>query len=594
MSNTPIDQLCPGCFENIGKLQRCPRCAYDQDLPRDSLFLPHRHLLGEQYVVGQVLGRPGGFGITYLGWDVNLERKVAIKEYLPKKLAERGDDGVTVVVSDPQNADRYEFGRQEFLAEARTVARFDHPNVVRVRNFFRANDSAYLVMDYYSGVSLADHLQQNDNRIAVATAIGIIRPILAGLQLIHDNGYLHRDVKPANIYLATMGRPILLDFGAARLATSQHGRADSVVLTDGYAPLEQYQRGGKQGPWTDVYGTAATLYRLISGEIPPIAMDRIGAQELTALTDVPDVPRQLITALQHAMAVHVDERTSSARQFASDLEAVLSEESSSRRSLVEVAPEPTPKSPATVASVATAMSRRSGFRFWPQTLLLASVVLLSWFLWPAASAPPALRIETATAPAAHWASQAAAAATPAQPPSTPRLLAIPSGDVLLRGQRQRLPPYAIAAVPVSVGEFAAFVAATEYNNPAWEREACHNPGGSPLTSWRAPGRGQSDGDPVVCVSARDAIAYARWLSLNSGGHWRLPTYAQWYRAGVATLQPHALAPREWTCSGAAGGDAILRCTEGASERRLAGNQPGSTAIDSRASDVGFRLVQEVN
>ena len=214
----PGEQLCPGCFELVGQQRRCNRCGYDQDADRSVVFLPHLHLLGAHFLVGRVLGRPGGFGITYLGWDINLERKVAIKEYLPKRLATRAENGVDVALREEAERKDFEFGRKEFLAEARTVARFDHPNVVRVRNFFRANGTAYMVMDYYSGISLADHIVENQTRIPVDTAVSIIRPILGGLQLIHDHGYLHRDVKPANIYLASVGRPILLDFGPRTLA----------------------------------------------------------------------------------------------------------------------------------------------------------------------------------------------------------------------------------------------------------------------------------------------------------------------------------------------------------------------------------------
>jgi serine/threonine protein kinase len=152
--------LCPGCFTDKGRANPCPHCSYDEQAARGPLILPHRTRLHEEFLVGRVLGKPGGFGITYLGWDLNLQTRVAIKEFLPRDLAGRSSDRATVAVHSQDDGELFRFGLEQFLLEARTLAQLDHPNIVRVRHFFEANGTAYLVMDYYQGLSLAEYLDQ--------------------------------------------------------------------------------------------------------------------------------------------------------------------------------------------------------------------------------------------------------------------------------------------------------------------------------------------------------------------------------------------------------------------------------------------------
>jgi len=282
--------LCPGCFHEKTSALTCLHCGYDESIKRSLMVLPHHTRLNQgHYRLGRVLGKPGGFGITYLGWDERLQTKVAIKEYLPRELAGRDADHRTVAAHSGEDADAFAFGLGKFLEEARTLARLDHPNLVRVRDFFEENGTAYLVMDYYDGLTLAEYLtRQPGSKLPEDQAIGILLPILDGLREVHAKGFLHRDIKPANIYLTAANRPILLDFGAARQAMGEHSRSLSVVLSAGYAPIEQYQRNGKQGPWTDVYGAAATLYAMVTGQPPPDATDRIeiGSDTLPGLDGV--------------------------------------------------------------------------------------------------------------------------------------------------------------------------------------------------------------------------------------------------------------------------------------------------------------------
>lgn len=260
---------------------------HDPTARRSPVALPAGMLLHGQYEVGRILGRLGGFGITYLCWDTNLEVPVAIKEYLPRHLAMRGTDR-SQVVADGENRKLFQFGLEQFLGEARTVAGFSHPNIVRVRTSFQENATAYLVMDYYEGLTLDEYVQtQPGSRLPQRSALAILMPIMDALRSeVHAKGYLHRDVKPQNIYLTQDRVPILLDFGAARVSLGAQSGSVNSVLTPGYAPFEQYLSQGqrrdqfREGTWTDVYGTAATLYRLVTGQQPPAAPDRHGGTEL--------------------------------------------------------------------------------------------------------------------------------------------------------------------------------------------------------------------------------------------------------------------------------------------------------------------------
>ena len=316
MSNViEFSRLCPACFAEKGRAGTCPHCGYDESLKRGPLVLAHRTLLHNgQYLIGKVLGKPGGFGITYLALDTRLETRVAIKEYLPRDLAGRDSGQATISAHSSEDGEFFRYGLTQFLQEARTLARFDHANIVRVRNFFEENGTGYLVMDYYDGVTLADHLsQQPQGKLPEKTAVGILMPILDGLREVHAKNFLHRDIKPQNIYLTTGNRPILLDFGAARQAMSERSRSLSVVLSEGYAPYEQYHRRGEQGPWTDIYASAAVLYHAVAGEPPPPATERVHKDELEF--NALGVSKSLGIALRSGLAVDHKNRPQTMAEF---------------------------------------------------------------------------------------------------------------------------------------------------------------------------------------------------------------------------------------------------------------------------------------
>ncbi|MGD9731133.1 MAG: SUMF1/EgtB/PvdO family nonheme iron enzyme [Desulfamplus sp.] len=319
--------MCMGCMtKKIAPGPICPLCGYDESERRSPLVLKHRTLLADQYVVGKVLGKPGGFGITYLGWDTRLETMVAIKEYLPRDNAGRDTDQSTVVPHSIEDGEIFRYGLEAFLLEARTLAKFDHPNVVRVRTFFEANGTAYLVMDYYDGMSLENYLIRKGGRIPEKLAVNIMMPVLDGLREVHEKGFLHRDIKPQNIYLTRNGKPILLDFGAARSAMGDRSRSLSVLLTPGYSPYEQYQRKGKQGVWTDIYACGATLYRMVIGKTPPEAIERERDDDLIAPNKLVNVSRGFQAAVLKSLEMQPSRRQQSIKEFQDMLFSLVSEE----------------------------------------------------------------------------------------------------------------------------------------------------------------------------------------------------------------------------------------------------------------------------
>ena len=238
--------------------------TYRNALPLNSMLLEYR--------LESVLGA-GGFGMTYLGWDTHLEKHVAIKEYLPGEIALRAVDG-SVVPVNTEHEYNYKWGLDRFIQEARTLARFSHPNIVRVNRFLEANGTSYMVMDYEAGDSLADYLKRFPAPDE-AMLENFLMPILDGLQAVHEAGFLHRDIKPPNIFIRKNGTPVLLDFGSARQAAGGMTKSLTAIVSPGYAPLEQYTADGNQGPWSDIYALAGVLYRATTGTSPPDAVKRM-------------------------------------------------------------------------------------------------------------------------------------------------------------------------------------------------------------------------------------------------------------------------------------------------------------------------------
>ncbi len=237
--------------------------------------LPEATLLQEFELLG-VLGS-GGFGITYLGQDRYLEKKVAIKEYMPIDIAIR-QQGVTVRAKTTmaEDTENFAWGLKAFLQEARILAQFQHPNIIQIHRFFEANGTAYIVMDYVEGETLHTRLERQ-GRLNEPELKELLLPLMDGLKKVHEAGILHRDIKPANIIIRNDGSPLLIDFGAARQKINNRTKSQPItaLITPGYAPMEQYHSSGHLGAWSDIYAMAAVAYHCLSGGAPPEAPARI-------------------------------------------------------------------------------------------------------------------------------------------------------------------------------------------------------------------------------------------------------------------------------------------------------------------------------
>ncbi len=309
--------LCMGCMENKGNVSLCPYCGWVEGSgPVSPVHLIPGTIVYQKYLLGKALGQ-GGFGITYLGWDLYLDRKLAVKEYFPREMSYR-EVGMTVVsLHSKGQVNQFNYGLEKFLAEAKTLAIFEgHPNIVTVRDFFKENSTAYLAMNYIEGIAFSDYLSHKGGIIPFEEAIRIMMPMLDALRAVHENNLLHRDISPDNIFVTSDGRVILLDFGAARHALGEQGKNLSVILKPGYAPEEQYRSRGKQGPWTDIYAAAATIYKAITGNMPPDALDRLNDDQIIRPSQLGvSISPEEEAVMMKAMAVKAENRYQSVSEF---------------------------------------------------------------------------------------------------------------------------------------------------------------------------------------------------------------------------------------------------------------------------------------
>ena len=261
-----------------------------------------------EYRIDAILGQ-GGFGIAYAATDVNLDTRVVVKEYLPEDFAYRAIDG-SVRVREGADRELYQAGLERFLVEARTLASFRHRHIVRVARFFEANRTGYMVLEYERGQSLKAW-RKNRESIPETTIVALVAPLLDGLAAVHRAGYLHRDIKPDNIYIRDQdGSLVLLDFGSARQASAEIAEVGTVV-TPGYSAIEQYAGGGRQGPWTDIYSMGATLYWLVTGQKPLEATQRLVTPDPLPRAEVVCEGRyspEFLCAIDWALRMHPDDR----------------------------------------------------------------------------------------------------------------------------------------------------------------------------------------------------------------------------------------------------------------------------------------------
>ncbi|MCF8031868.1 MAG: protein kinase [Desulfarculaceae bacterium] len=301
---------CIKCMAEKGGSRKCPHCGYDEaKFKQEALFLRPRTILNGRYLCGLMIGK-GGFGITYIGWDIQLHRKLAIKEFFPSALASRHFDQSTVLANSDEDKDYLEQGLRMFLDEARRVAQFHEvPGVVTVHDFFEENNTAYMVMEYLTGSDLHNYLHSHGERLSHQDALALFKPILAALKQVHAAKVYHRDISAQNIIITDQKQLKLIDFGAAKYTVRE--RSDTVrVVKPGYSPLEQYATQGRIGPWTDVYAVGATLYLLMAGTLPPESPDRLYSDELIPLGEIEglEVPEYVSQAVLHCLSVKQDDR----------------------------------------------------------------------------------------------------------------------------------------------------------------------------------------------------------------------------------------------------------------------------------------------
>ena len=293
-----------------------------------------------RYTIEGVLGQ-GGFGITYLGTDELHEKKVAIKEFFPQGIVTRNieyQDNVTVTFVGEK--DNYEKGKERFLKEARTMAKFSKDEgIVKALDFFEINNTAYIVMEYLEGITLKQYLRENQ-RIAPEDLIELLVPLIESLDEIHSQGMIHRDISPDNIMVLPDGRIKLMDFGAARDYTEFGEKSLSIVLKPGYAPPEQYQTHGIQGPWTDIYALCATMYKCITGENPPDAIERVMDDSLKKISEFGiAIPPQEEEAIIKGMSVSAKDRYQDIKDFCEDLYGAYEETPASENKESEIKPD---------------------------------------------------------------------------------------------------------------------------------------------------------------------------------------------------------------------------------------------------------------
>ena len=365
---------CAGCMEAF-RGYPCPDCGYDpQNIRQAEYALPVETILAGKYLVGRVLGQ-GGFGITYIGWDLALERKVAIKEYYPSGQVSRqpGTRQLTWYTGENARAAQ-QSGMEMFLKEARKMVRVDAiSGVVRVLDLFRENETAYIVMDFVEGEILKNRLKKT-GPMDWAQAKDIFLPAIRAMEEVHKAGLIHRDLSPDNLMLTPEGKVRILDLGAAKDLNINTGASSMQVAKSGFSPFEQYTQRGGSGPWTDVYAMAATIYYTLTGKIPPTAIDRMENDAICWTQPRLDtLPRAALAALKKAMVVSAQKRT----QSMEELKKGLFEEGAEPEINLELEsdPEPTPASKVRTEPKPKPAPKMPGKTIWAAVAAVVAVMV---------------------------------------------------------------------------------------------------------------------------------------------------------------------------------------------------------------------------
>ena len=307
---------CLNCMKEYeDSMESCPYCGYRKGIPpKEVYYLVPGMVLNDRYIIGTSCGA-GGFGTVYRAWDKNLDKMVAIKEYYPASLVGRTPGEKNIYIYAKKREAEFKSGLERFLEEARYMAMFStHPNIVNVYNYFEENGTAYIVMEFLDGVLYKDYIKKHQGIVSEDIAIKVTLAVLAALTDIHKAGIIHRDIAPDNVFILKNGTIKLSDFGAARFPRTD--KEIDVVLKPGFAPAEQYQRDGKQGPYTDIYAVGAMLYRAVTGIMPPEATNRRKEECLIPPKEINhDISDNLNNIILRAMAMQPELRFQTTEEF---------------------------------------------------------------------------------------------------------------------------------------------------------------------------------------------------------------------------------------------------------------------------------------
>ena len=312
---------CLGCMEVKQEYPVCEHCGYDEHTANAPHQLQPGTVLQGRYLVGRALGQ-GGFGITYLGWNQYLETRVAIKEYYPSAFVDRNATHNTAVVCKTERTEElFQDNRLRFLREAKTLAKLQYvPQIVSVFDFFEANNTAYIVMEYLQGEDLRAYVKRRGGRLTPEETFRILRPVMAALEKVHEAGMVHRDISPDNIMLKYDGSVKLMDFGAVRLVNNpgvdkELTQATQAIVKHGFAPMEQYSERGSIGPWTDEYALCATMYYCMTGRVPENVHDRVQENIDPDWDSIGGLTEHQKQALDKGMAIRAKDRHTNIRQL---------------------------------------------------------------------------------------------------------------------------------------------------------------------------------------------------------------------------------------------------------------------------------------
>ena len=301
---------CYNCMcKNPDDAKICMKCGKKMIADNHPHHLKPGTILDNKYLVGNAIGE-GGFGITYVGLDLTLDMKIAIKEFYPSGYANRNNTVSNNVTLNFQNEGEYfKTGRESFLREAKSIAKFhDEKSIVDVRAFFEENETAYIIMEYLDGENLSDRLK-NVGTFEPAELFRLFIPIMQTLEKMHRENIIHRDISPENVRMISDGTLKLMDFGSARYYAGMEKKTMSIEYKPGYAPYEQYNKSGNQGPWTDVYGLCATIYRCITGVAPVDSLERCQHDTLKKPSELGvNIAENLESVLMYGLAIYPDNR----------------------------------------------------------------------------------------------------------------------------------------------------------------------------------------------------------------------------------------------------------------------------------------------